>query len=236
VEKWFWPPKCTAQTRIDYLVFEEDHMYTPDHDPEGLLSTLTTSAVTVCAGPPSPNIQPPTITDFVGTLISTYLVPLHHKYCISETSTPRTRIKFYSLLTLTSLLLILPTTHLLTLLFPLSKPLWTPPFLVQTVGITLLSWVLASTIDMYPSLRGTQWVETMGRKSLEIYLAAEILQEFVMWPGKRRGGGVWEGVVRGLEWVGWGRRWSCLVVSLGWAGVFAGFGILLDFMGWRIKL
>lgn len=52
VDKWFWPAKCTAQTRIDYLVFEKDHMYAPDYDPEGLLSTLTTSAVTVCAGNP----------------------------------------------------------------------------------------------------------------------------------------------------------------------------------------
>jgi hypothetical protein len=52
VEKWFWPAQCTAQTRIDYLVFEKEHMYSADYDPEGLLSTLTTSAVTVCAGFP----------------------------------------------------------------------------------------------------------------------------------------------------------------------------------------
>jgi hypothetical protein len=76
----------------------------------------------------------------------------------------------------------------------------------------------------------------MGRKSLEVYLAAEILQEFVMWPGKRRGGGLWEMMVRGVERVGWGRGVSCGIVSLGWAGMFAGLGILLDFMGWRIRL
>ena len=50
VEKWFSPAKCTAQTRIDYLVFKKEHMYSSDYDPEGLLSTFTTSAVTVCAG------------------------------------------------------------------------------------------------------------------------------------------------------------------------------------------
>jgi hypothetical protein len=50
VDKWFSPPNCTAQTRIDFLVFGKVHMYAPDYDPEGLLSTLTTSAVTVCAG------------------------------------------------------------------------------------------------------------------------------------------------------------------------------------------
>jgi predicted acyltransferase len=50
VDKWFYPANCTAQTRIDLLVFERAHMYAPDYDPEGLLSTLTTSAVTVCAG------------------------------------------------------------------------------------------------------------------------------------------------------------------------------------------
>jgi predicted acyltransferase len=30
----------------------KDHMYSPDYDPEGLLSTVTTAAVTVCAGFP----------------------------------------------------------------------------------------------------------------------------------------------------------------------------------------
>ena len=58
VEKWFMPPNCTAQSTIDYIVFEKKHMYSPDYDPEGLLSTVTTSAVTVCAGitphPPPP--------------------------------------------------------------------------------------------------------------------------------------------------------------------------------------
>ena len=50
VERWFSPPNCTAQSTIDYVVFEKKHMYTADYDPEGLLSTLTTSAVTVTAG------------------------------------------------------------------------------------------------------------------------------------------------------------------------------------------
>jgi hypothetical protein len=58
VEKWFWPAQCTAQTRIDYLVFEKEHMYSADYDPEGLLSTLTTSAVTVCAGFSPPRTEP----------------------------------------------------------------------------------------------------------------------------------------------------------------------------------
>jgi predicted acyltransferase len=50
IDKWFLPANCTAQTRIDVFTFGEDHMYTRDYDPEGLLSTLTTAAVTVCAG------------------------------------------------------------------------------------------------------------------------------------------------------------------------------------------
>jgi predicted acyltransferase len=52
VERWFSPPNCTAQSTIDYMVFEKKHMYSADYDPEGLLSTLTTSAVTVTAGLP----------------------------------------------------------------------------------------------------------------------------------------------------------------------------------------
>lgn len=76
----------------------------------------------------------------------------------------------------------------------------------------------------------------MGRRSLEVYLAAEILQEFVMFPGKRRGGGVWESIVRGISGMGVNRKWSCFIVSFVWGVVFAGFGWVLDFMGWRIRL
>jgi predicted acyltransferase len=52
VEGWFSPPNCTAQSTIDYMAVGKEHMYSPDYDPEGLLSTITTAAVTVCAGFP----------------------------------------------------------------------------------------------------------------------------------------------------------------------------------------
>jgi hypothetical protein len=76
----------------------------------------------------------------------------------------------------------------------------------------------------------------MGRRSLEVYLTAEILQEFLMYPGKRAGGGIWEMIINQIINIGLTRRWSCFLVSLLWAGVFAGFGVILDFMGWRMKL
>jgi predicted acyltransferase len=118
----------------------------------------------------------------------------------------------------------------------MSKPLWTPPFLIQTIAVTLLSWLLASIIDIYPSIHGTQFLEAMGRRSLEVYLTAEIFQEFVMYPGKRHAGGAWGIVVSALERLGLGRERSCFLVSFGWAWLFAAFGFALDWMGWRIKL
>ena len=118
----------------------------------------------------------------------------------------------------------------------MSKPLWTLPFVLQTTGITLLSWSAASLVDVFPSVRATRFLEVMGQRSLEVYLAAEILQEFVMYPGKRRAKGVWEMVVRGLQGVGVGRGLSCLLVSLGWAGLFSGFAFALDYFGWKLKL
>jgi predicted acyltransferase len=120
----------------------------------------------------------------------------------------------------------------------MSKPLWTPPFVIQTVGITLLSWILASLIDFYPNIPvpGIPLLEAMGRKSLEVYLAAEILQEFVMYPGKRHGGGLWESMVQKVCWIGVERTWSCLLVSLGWGMAFAGFGWIVDLMNWKIRL
>ena len=47
---WFIPPEYSAQSRIDAFVFGRKHMFKPEYDPEGLLSTLTTCSVTVCAG------------------------------------------------------------------------------------------------------------------------------------------------------------------------------------------
>ena len=76
----------------------------------------------------------------------------------------------------------------------------------------------------------------MGRRSLEVYLAAEILQEFAMYPGNRHEGGIWETLVHGLEYLGASRSWSCLVISFLWASMFSGFGIILDRMGWKMKL
>lgn len=196
---------------------------------------------------PSTPIPPNScILMWLGTLISTYLIPLHQKYYISqESSTLRTKITFYFTIIFTSLFLIYPLPSLLSIWLPMSKPLWTPPFLFQTIGITLLSWLLASIIDIRPSSssfsffsisRWTGFLEIMGRRSLEIYITAEILQEFIMYPGERHGGGCWEILVSGLEGVGIGRGWSCFLVSLGWGGMFSGFGWILDRRGWRIKL
>jgi predicted acyltransferase len=221
----FSPARCTAQSRIDFSVFGAHHMYSPSYDPEGLLSTVTTAAVTVCAG-----TYLPTLSN-VGTLMSTYLLPLQQKYCIS--SPTRSRLIFYSVIAFASCILIYP----LPLLFPLplSKPLWTPPFLLQTIGISLLSWLLASLVDVYPSLKISP-LEAMGRRSLEVYLAAEILQEFAMYPGKRTSGSLWEGIVKLVMDFGVSRRWGCLLLSTVWAGVFAAFGWILDRYEWRIKL
>jgi predicted acyltransferase len=172
----------------------------------------------------------------VGTIIAEYLVPLHRRYCIDEeTSNKRTRGLFYLVVLAISFFLIL-VPRLLMHWLPMSKPLWTLPFVLQTTGITLLSWLLASRVDTRPSIRFTNFLEVLGQRSLEVYLAAEILQEFVMYPGKRRGGGTWEGVVGGLQGWGVGRSWACLVVSLGWASVFTMFAYVLKGLGWRLKL
>ena len=157
---------------------------------------------------------------------------------MSENSTLRSRIAFYITLLLASLILIHPLPSLLGFYLPMSKPLWTPPFVIQTVGMTLISWLLASLIDLYPSISipGVRLLEAMGRRSLEVYLAAEILQEFVMYPGKRRGGGLWESIIRKVCGLGVKRTWSCLLASLVWGMIFAGFGWVLNVMNWKIRL
>jgi hypothetical protein len=233
-DKWFTPANCTAQTRIDVFMFRTRHMYSPDYDPEGLLSTFTTAAITVCAGN---SVFPPFMTTvlIIGTLLSKHLVPIHHKYCISPSSTIRTRLQFYITLFISSILLIHPLPHLFFPLLPFSKPLWTPPFVTQTIGISLLSWLFASVIDIYPFIPFTTPLQTMGRQSLEVYLAAEILQEFVMYPGKRNGGGMWEVIVGGIEKLGVRRDWSCLLISVVWAGIFTGFGCVFEWLGWKIR-
>jgi len=152
-----------------------------------------------------------------------------------ETASTRTRWSFYvSVLAIAFSLIHLP--QLLTPWLPMSKPLWTLPFVLQTTGITLLSWFAASHADAHPSLRATNFLEVLGQRSLEVYLVAEFLQEFVMYPGKKSGGGAWEGVVRGLQGWGLARSWACLIVSLGWAWTFTGFAYVLKGLGWRLKL
>lgn len=163
-------------------------------------------------------------------------MPLHHTYCISPDSTKRSRVLFYTSLSTACLILIFPLPILLSYLFPISKPLWTPPFLVQTAGISILSWLLASIIDIYPSIRSLSPLEALGRRSLEIYLLAEILQEFAMHPGKRTGEGLWDKAVQGLVEIGMGRGTSCLVVSCIWSLMFTGIGVMLDRLGWRLRL
>ena len=73
----------------------------------------------------------------------------------------------------------------------------------------------------------------MGRRSLEVYLCAEILLKFAMYP--RSTGGLWGLVVRELTRFGIERKWSCLMMSCCWAGVFAALGFVLDLAGWKIK-
>jgi hypothetical protein len=68
----------------------------------------------------------------------------------------------------------------------------------------------------------------MGRRSLEVYLAAEISQEFANL-------GYAEVVYWLVDW-GVGVRWSWLLLSIIWAGVFAWFGFVLDRFGWRLRL
>jgi hypothetical protein len=98
-----------------------------------------------------------------------------------------------------------------------------PPFLAQTIGISLLSWIGATLIDIYPSIR-IPLLESMGQRSLEVYLAAEICQEFTNLG--------WEQAIDWLVGFGVGVSWSwwCLLV-LFWL-VFLlgldGFWMMLD--------
>jgi len=68
----------------------------------------------------------------------------------------------------------------------------------------------------------------MGKHSLEVYLAAEILQEFC--------NGGFEVVVNGLVGLGIMRNWACLLISFGWAWGFALVGWGFNCMGWKIRL
>ena len=169
-ESVYMPPECTAQSRLDIWMFGANRLYKPEYDPEGVLGTITTSLVTVSAG------------QLLNYAIVKYRAPL-----MSYWRGPKMIWHFYGRF-IGLLLVLIPIPWLLVRFAntPVSKPLWTPPYVFETVIISAAFWLMTAIVDHYPQLvTGTgilnsllATLEVMGQRSLEIYLGGEILQEF----------------------------------------------------------
>lgn len=138
-----------AIMKFDVFVLGEGHVYKKDvipFDPEGILSTLP-AIVNVLAG------------YYVGVLIQQK----------DRTSETLRRL-------LISAIILIATALCWSLIFPISKKLWTSSFVLFTVGVDMI--VLAALVYLIELKRidaGNYFFSVFGKNPLFIYLASELL-------------------------------------------------------------
>ncbi len=138
-----------AITRLDLFLLGEGHVYKKDiipFDPEGILSTLP-AIVNVLAG------------YWAGLFI-------------------QKKGKTYECLTglMVASVVLIALALWWSLIFPISKKLWTSPFVLYTIGIdTLMLSVLIYAVEIRKWNFSTGFFNTFGKNPLFIYLLSELL-------------------------------------------------------------
>lgn len=138
-----------AAIRLDLLIIGADNMYMGEgiaFDPEGILSTLT-SVVNVIAG------------YLVGKMIQTKG---------SKSTTVRNLLAIGAVLILTS--------YVWDLAFPINKKIWTSPYVLVTVGwdLILLSGLLW-VIEIQKLIKWTYFFQVFGRNPLVLYVLSGLV-------------------------------------------------------------
>jgi predicted acyltransferase len=138
-----------AGLKLDLLLFGESHLYHGEgiaFDPEGLLSTL------------------PAIVNVIGGYLAGDFI---RKYGNSYETIAK-------LMVAGLVLIFLALTW--DMAFPINKKLWTPAFVLLTVGLDLLIIsILIYVIELYHYRKWTYFFQVFGRNPLFIYLLSEIL-------------------------------------------------------------
>jgi predicted acyltransferase len=138
-----------AGLKLDLFLFGESHLYHGEgiaFDPEGLLSTL------------------PAIVNVIGGYLAGDFI---RKYGNSYETISK-------LMVAGAILIFVAFTW--DMAFPINKKLWSPAFVLLTVGLDLLIIsVLIYIIELYHYRKWTYFFEVFGRNPLFIYLLSEIL-------------------------------------------------------------
>jgi predicted acyltransferase len=138
-----------AGLKLDLFLFGENHLYHGEgiaFDPEGLLSTL------------------PAIVNVIGGYLAGDFIRKHGN---NYETIARLMVAGAALLFLA---------YAWDMWFPINKKLWTPAFVMLTVGFDLLIIsVLIYVIELYHYRKWTYFFVVFGRNPLFIYLLSEIL-------------------------------------------------------------
>lgn len=141
--------KGNAGLKLDLLLLGESHLYHGEgiaFDPEGLLSTLP-AIVNVIGG------------YFVGDFIRRY---------------GNTYETIAKLMVAGAVLILIA--FIWDMAYPINKKLWTPAFVLLTVGLDLfIISILIYIIELYHYRKWTYFFEVFGKNPLFIYLLSEIL-------------------------------------------------------------
>lgn len=137
-----------AITRLDVFLLGENHIYKKDaipFDPEGILSTL------------------PAIVNVLGGYIAGIFIQQKGKTYECLTRLMIAGVIFISLALWWNLV------------FPISKKLWTSPFVLYTIGIDVLMLaVLIYFIEIQKQTAGVYFFNVFGKNSLFVYLLSEL--------------------------------------------------------------
>ncbi len=138
-----------AGTRLDFFVLGINHVYKGDvipFDPEGILSTL------------------PAIVNVLGGFLAGKFIQKKGK-----------SFEGIAVLLMIGFLMVV-LAQWWNLIFPISKKLWTSPFVLYTVGLDLsIMAILVYAIELRKINFGVKFFDTFGKNPLFIYLFSEVI-------------------------------------------------------------
>lgn len=210
----FANPKLSAQTQIDTYCFGAHRLYTPENDPEGLLTVLTTA-----------------ITMWTGAKFIQYI------------SSPSSSIVSAFALGTCSIGAGYGIAWALPNYMPLSKRFWTPSFVLVTSGTSVLKYVLGSLITNTLPTCIVHPIACMGQRSLDVYFCGGLLRKVLKEYGAQttKEGSLWMRMKRWLNnspivtFIDKKHEWAAdLVLVLGVEVILASTAVYLVKTGMRV--
>ncbi|KAK9708247.1 hypothetical protein K7432_009762 [Basidiobolus ranarum] len=224
--------ECSAQSYLDSNIFGRSHTYQNlPYDPEGSLST-----VTAC------------ISCWIGMMVGIDVVK--HRNEFAEKQFRYKRVCHYSMIALIGILLAI----FINTGIPISKPLWTPTFVLLAGGVSiLLLAIFMFLIDILDLLQSPikpvaklfEMFVVVGKNPLFLYVLSENLASIlfaipVHFSGRHSTNGMSNlfNVIYSVVFASWlPAHLASLVWSLVWALlVYVPIAYLMDYKKWYVKL